>query len=147
VQKGDKDAFASLVNQNAKECYYFAYRFLGDKAMAQDAVSECFYRVWHKRSTWQNTASVKTWLFTIIYHWCIDEFRLSKKITELNIELVEGNEYLPETRLSETAKQQQIRKLILELEPRERAMLVMHYYQGLKQKEIAEIFYCSVKVI
>ena len=46
VERGDVEAFTVVYNKYHKLLYVLAYRYLMDKAMAEDAVQHVFTRFW-----------------------------------------------------------------------------------------------------
>ena len=50
VERGDVEAFTVVYNKYHKLLYVLAYRYLMDKAMAEDAVQHVFTRFWEFRS-------------------------------------------------------------------------------------------------
>ena len=65
AQRGDQDAFATLVDAHRHRLYTLAARELGSAADAEDAVQEALIRVWRALPRFRAEASFATWLYRI----------------------------------------------------------------------------------
>ena len=113
----------------------------GDRVQAEDIAQETFLRFWQAAAGWKDggDATILTWLRRVATRLCIDERRKMRPVyTDLvperadpapraDIELVR----------SETAMR--VQSAILDLPERQRAALVLSYYQQLSQKEGAAV--------
>ena len=64
-QEGDAGAFTILVRRYKDDLTNFAFRFVGDRAEAEDLVQETFVRVFRKKGLYTGVAKFSTWLYTI----------------------------------------------------------------------------------
>jgi RNA polymerase sigma-70 factor (ECF subfamily) len=53
----------------------FCYRMLGSGAEAEDAVQEAMLRAWRGRGSFEGRSSLRSWLFRIANHVCLDMLR------------------------------------------------------------------------
>lgn len=74
-QRGDRDAFATLVRRHKVRVYNFVLRQLRDPAMAEDVAQDVFLRVVQKASDFKHEARFSTWLYTIARNLTIDLLR------------------------------------------------------------------------
>ena len=70
VRTGDAAAFDALVGRHADACWRFAFRLLGHRADAEDAVQECWLRVCRALPRYRERAQFKSWLFQILVNEC-----------------------------------------------------------------------------
>lgn len=124
-----------------------AWHMTGDRAQAEDIAQETFLRFWQAAPRWNpdGGASVLTWLRRVATRLCIDERRRSRPIyTDL---VPERADPTPSADLdlvrSETA--QRVQTAILTLPGRQRAALVLSYYQQVSQTEGALAMGIKVK--
>jgi RNA polymerase sigma-70 factor (ECF subfamily) len=74
-QKGDVNAFSTLVLRHEKPLWNFLRRFVSDAAMAEDLLQEVFLRVVRSAGEWRASAKFSTWLYTIARNLCTDHAR------------------------------------------------------------------------
>lgn len=68
---GDEKAFTTIYNRHKQSIYNFAFRFLQNSELAEDAAHEVFLSVYeHLEQFSENKGQFKAWLFTIAYHRC-----------------------------------------------------------------------------
>ena len=113
----------------------------GDRAQAEDVAQETFLRFWQAAPKWDESgsATILTWLRRVATRLCLDEKRRKRPIYSdetpdradpaltVDLELVR----------SETARR--VQAAILSLPDRQRAALILSYYQHLSQSEGAAV--------
>jgi len=77
-QKGDVRSFELLLARHRKPVYNFIYRFVGERAQAEDLLQETFLRVIKGSTSYQRDAKFTTWLYTIARNQCVDLSRRMK---------------------------------------------------------------------
>ena len=110
--------------------------WLKDAALAEDAVQETFVKAWRAALSFRGECSEKTWLMRIAVHVCWDMrrswwFRHVDRRVELDMALLEASEDL-------SHNQRNLMETILNLPPRYRMVIVLHYYQNLSVEEVAQ---------
>lgn len=76
--QGDLDAFNRLVIEYQDLAYNIAYRVLGERTAAEDAVQDSFISAYRKLKTFRG-GSFKAWLLRIVTNACYDELRRQKR--------------------------------------------------------------------
>lgn len=72
----DDDSVRAAYDEHGAELYRFCRGLLGDSGLAEDAVQESFVRAWRARERFEpDTASLRTWLFSIARNVVIDMHR------------------------------------------------------------------------
>jgi RNA polymerase sigma-70 factor (ECF subfamily) len=74
-QRGDRQAFAELVERYHTPIYNFALRQLRNPSLAEDATQEVFLRLVLRAAEFKHEARLSTWLYTIARNHCVDEMR------------------------------------------------------------------------
>lgn len=120
---------------------------VNDYNLAEDLCSDVFVKVYEKLNTFDsNKASFSTWIFTITRNKLIDYYRQRKVMVEIPETLVyEENEDELKPEDLET-----LSKALDSLNDRERKIIVKHYYNKEKLKDIAielNISYAYVKIL
>ena len=144
VAAGDRRAFETLYDRYAAIVFGLALRMLGDRSSAEEAVQEIFWRVWQRLGSFDRSRAFAPWLFGIAHNYCIDELRRRKVRPQ---PVYEDDEHpvlssIPdESDVGDTAiqaeQQRTVRAAIDQLPDEQRQALLLAYYGGLTQQEIA----------
>jgi len=70
AKNGDAAAFAMLVDRHAGVCLRFATRMLGSVEDAEEAAQDAFWRAHRALDRYDETASFRTWLMSILINRC-----------------------------------------------------------------------------
>lgn len=147
----DERAFKQFFELFAGRLYDFSFSFIKNKSLAEEAVSDVFFKVWLNRSELINILNVKAYLYKATYHTSLnylDELKRKKAISldelevELSVDLI-----CPETELINNELRAQIEKAIEDLPPRCKLIYKLAKVEKMKYKEIAELLDISVKTI
>jgi RNA polymerase sigma-70 factor, ECF subfamily len=135
----DEQAFARLAEEYASRLYAVAYRMLGHRADAEDAVQRALLKCFAARDTYSPRWAVSTWLYRALANVCIDELRRRRVRAEAPVEeqvVARGQvERMDLTRALDTV-------------PREaRLLLALHFVDGLGYQELARIRGISVNTV
>jgi RNA polymerase sigma-70 factor, ECF subfamily len=142
VGRRDHDAFARLVARHYGWALGFTDRMLGARHAAEDVVQTAFLRVWQGAARWEPNAKLSTWLYRVLHNLCMDHLRarLATAGEPLDGELVEsladeapGGEEL----VSSLQREARVRAALDRLPVRQRAALVLCYYEERSQAEAA----------
>jgi len=86
---------SELWAENAEFVLRVCERFVKNPAMAKDIRQEVFFKILSSTETFKDQSAVKTWLYSITYHCCIDYFRTRRKQKQIEEEwLLQGNLFL-----------------------------------------------------
>lgn len=137
LRAGDPSGLSVLMDRHLDRVHALAWHMTGDRSQAEDVAQETFLRFWQAAPSWKDDggASILTWLRRVATRLCIDERRKKRPIysdvvpdrpdptPQADLELVR----------SETANR--VQAAILKLPERQRAALVLSYYQHASQSE------------
>ncbi|HMP75553.1 MAG TPA: sigma-70 family RNA polymerase sigma factor [Kiritimatiellia bacterium] len=146
TQRGDRAAFTALVERHQKPLYQFAWRLLGDAALAQDATQEALARAWIKRTSFQFRpgARYSTWLFQLARNAAVDLLRKRREVA-----LDDDAADLPHTAEDAAIMAQhkeigeRIASAVAALPEEQRTAVVLAEYHGHSAREIAMVLRCS----
>ncbi|MHC4542680.1 MAG: RNA polymerase sigma factor [Planctomycetota bacterium] len=157
-RQGDSTAFGELVRRYGDSLLGYLVRMSGSRERAEDLLQETFKRVHEKAHTFRGP-QFKGWLFKIATRVAIDGVRKANrlKVISLNQEsdcggrdgetleavAVADNSCNPTEQAVRAEQTEQVRQAIQSLPARQRATLVMAYYQQLSYREVATALGCS----
>jgi RNA polymerase sigma-70 factor (ECF subfamily) len=145
---GDDDAFAFLVHRHLSAVYNFSYRF-GGREDADDIAQETFFKVWKNLKKFRPDGNFKTWLFQIARNTTIDCMRKKRDVTFSRFENEEGENFLEETLadnepladeiFARAEERKRVEKLLEELPPLYREVVILHHQHDFTFEEIGNI--------
>lgn len=156
VKAGDDGAFNYLVEKFRRPMISFMYRMTHNSATAEDLAQEVFLRVYRSRSGYTADAKFTTWLYRIATNLAVNHARDTRhERPEVTVNIDESDEEtglsvdVPDTSL--TAEQDilrrerlaAIRKQVESLPERQRLAVLMHKYQNMDYKQIADVLHLS----
>jgi RNA polymerase sigma-70 factor (ECF subfamily) len=79
ARAGDGDAFQELTEPYLRELQVHCYRMLGSIQDAEDALQNTLLTAWQGLSGFEGRASLRTWLYKIATHRCLDARRAASR--------------------------------------------------------------------
>jgi RNA polymerase sigma-70 factor (ECF subfamily) len=147
----DARAFERLAGEYAGRLYTVAYRMLGNRADAEDAVQRALLKCFVARASYSPRWAVSTWLYRALTNVCIDELRRRRVRGDVQ-SLEEGSSRggvggtvsTPPTSMGAGIDLTRALGAV----PREaRMLLALHYVDGLGYGELAKIRGISVNTV
>jgi RNA polymerase sigma-70 factor (ECF subfamily) len=140
---GDRAACEEVVRRNYAAVYRFLLHMTSDSELAAELTQETFRTAWEKLAQFHGDSSVKTWLHRIAYNKFIDVHRKSSRESAAmdNIRLLSTQRHeLPAWR-DAAARDSSLRlhEAVQQLSDDERAVVALHYFDGLSLKETASV--------
>ena len=138
IRAGDQQAMSELYDRYAKVVYAVSLRVLQDAAAAEDVLQDVFLQLWRNPDAFDaSRGSLAAWLAVISRHRAID--RLRKRRPEVDIEdcvIAGGPDLRDETERALVIEK--VRVVLAEMNPEQRKVLELAFFQGLTHTEIAE---------
>lgn len=160
--RGDKAAFHLLVQRYADSLLRYLIHMTGHRDQAEDLFQETFKRVHEKAHTFRG-GRFKSWLFTIATRTAIDRARRRKRLSFVSLDqsrdcgsdgcpalattTVDAEATDPADDIVREERKQQVREAIAALPVKQRATLVLTYYQQLSYREVAQTLGCSIGTV
>ena len=156
VKAGDDSAFDYLVQKYRRAMINFMYRMAHNSAAAEDLAQEVFLRVYRSRGSYEPSAKFTTWLYRIATNLAVNHARDTRhERPETMVSLDEPDEetgtsmdvadssLTVEEKLVRRERLMAIRKTVQKLPERQRIAVLMHKYQQMDYKQIAEVLKLS----
>lgn len=151
VRSGDDEAFRFLVEKFRRPMVSFMYRSVGSQQIAEELAQEVFLRVYKSRQTYTADAKFTTWLYRIATNLAMNYARDTKVERAGKVSLdepvdeesgktidVAASAMTAEEALIKRERMEAIKKCVLDLPERQRAAVLMHKYQEMDYKQIAQ---------
>jgi len=146
--RGDVEAFGVLVDRFSGRLYRVALRLLCDAQEAEDAVQDCFTRLWQNAPLWeQRGGGLLTWLQRVTVNLCLDRLRRFRVVADGEIPDVEDLSPGPERLLAIRGLEHLVERALGALPHRHRAALVLCYLEGLTNQLAAEMLGLNLKAM
>jgi RNA polymerase sigma-70 factor, ECF subfamily len=155
---GDQHAFANLYQQTSGPLLGIAYRILGRKQVAEDALQDAFVSVWKRAAQYDpGISQPMTWLASIVRNQSIDLLRTEKRrgevsaqspftinddddrnsMEECSAESSVATSISQLEQLSSAVEAMQIKDCMGTLDAPCRQSMALAYYRGLSHTEVA----------
>ena len=157
VKRGDRAAFAGLVDKYKQPVMNFIQRSLRDEIEAEDLAQNVFLQAWKSRARYRQTAKFSTWLFTIARNLCLNEIRRRSRHPAESIEETHAehddqprqqyedkSQIAPPEKLLHGELAQKIEEALAELPENQRTAILLCRQDELSYEEIAEVLDCSL---
>jgi RNA polymerase sigma-70 factor (ECF subfamily) len=143
VKAGDQSAFDYLVQKYRRPLVSFMYRMARNSAAAEDLAQEVFLRVYRSRQTYEASAKFTTWLYRIATNLevtvSLDE---PDEETGTTLDVADGT-ITAEEALVRRERMLAIRGKVEALPERQKLAVIMHKYQQMDYKQIADVLKLS----
>ncbi len=148
ARSGDRRAFGELVNRYMQRAYYAALGLIGSHEDALDLSQEAFARAFRARASLDPDRPFYAWLYQIVRRLCFNFLRdrstRRRRLDEATPWLVqEAGVRAAQSDPAKIAERAELRAMVQaaieKLPDREREVLVLKEFEGLRYREIAEL--------
>jgi RNA polymerase sigma-70 factor, ECF subfamily len=157
VKRGDRAAFAELVEKYKQPVMNLVYRTLHDETEAEDLAQNVFLQVYKSARRYESRAKFSTWLFTIARNLCLNEIRRRSRHPADSIEeshtehedqprqqFEDKSGVAPPEKLLHGELAQKIEEALAELPENQRTAILLCRQEELSYEEIARVLGCSL---
>jgi len=133
---GDHDAFTALVDLTIARLDAAARLILRDPELARDAVQETLIRAWRDLPGLRDPDRFDAWLHRLAVNSCLDlARRRRRRVVEVELEQID----MPSSSdfAGGVADRELLDRALQRLDPRHRAVVVLHFYLGMPLSEVA----------
>lgn len=160
LQQGDAGALNRLIARWQRPLHSFAYRYCQNATDAEDLVAQAFARLYEQRMRFRPDTRLSAWLFTTLTNLCHNHHRWRRRHPTVNLETgadradadtprgpaqenLPADTLTPGQALEHDESLQALRTAIERLPHDLKVTLLLHHYDQLSYREIAEITGCS----
>lgn len=153
--QGDLSAFEDIYKQTSGFVYSVALRLLADRDDAQEIAQDVFITIHNKLNTYRFEASLKTWIYRITFNLAMN--RLKKRAKERNRTVpyedavllpgAEENFKKNNEAAFESDHEKLIQGLLNQLNPDQRACVILRNINGLSYQEIAVTLKTNINTV
>jgi len=156
VKAGDDSAFEYLVQKYRRPMLNFMYRMAHNAAVAEDLAQEVFLRVYRSRENYEASAKFTTWLYRIATNLAVNHARDTRherpeavvsidepdEDTGLTVDVADTS-LSAEENILRRERMAAIRERVQALPERQKTAVIMHKYQQMDYRQIADVLKLS----
>ena len=142
---GDGAAFADIIQSQQAMVFSIAWRYLNDRALAEDLAQEVFLELYQRLADIKSASHLIYWLRRVAVHRCIDQGRRRKHRSEQALD--DTPEPVHEVPDADPLLLANLHGSLADLPDRQRMMVVLRYQEGLGPAEIAEVMKVPVNTV
>jgi RNA polymerase sigma-70 factor (ECF subfamily) len=147
AQRGDAQAFATIVRHYEYRLRVIAYRILGDAHLMEDALQDAAIKAYRALPAFRGDAALGTWLTRIVYTTCLNYLaRARREVLSIDGELPEPDAYEPDT-AEVISLRSDLATALATLSPEHRAVVLLVDQEGLDYQTAGEILGCPAGTV
>ena len=144
--KRDSAVFRTLVGAHALRLRRIAYRMIGDATEAEDIAQEALLRLWEHAARWQPTGSpIGAWLTRVAINLCFDYLRRRRNLSVAEVPERVDDAPNADTMMDSDRMRAATIACVQLLSERQRAAIVLTYYEELPNISAAEVMDMNIK--
>lgn len=151
VLDGEPEAFEEIVTALEKKVLATCYGFVGNRDEARELAQDVFLKIYRNLEKFQFNSALSTWVFRICVNRCIDYVNKRKKKNSQNFLEAEYSRIREDARNHDSIDGKLIRKEtrklvrqeIMNLSAKHRDAIILHDFNHMSCKEIAQATNCS----
>lgn len=145
MKQGDEAALDAFVRKYYSDILKYCTFHSSDQREAEDLTQETFVRFFAKLSEYRYQGKTKNYLYTIAANLCRNQW---KKLQPLPTDDAHLASHLTDTNQEESTTTHLLLEWALgQLPAEQREVIILHYYQGLKLREIADVLEIGLPLV
>ncbi len=143
AQRGDLQAYESLVRQHETMAFRTAFLVTHDENEAADAAQDAFLRAYRALGSFRAGQPFRPWILRIVTNQALNRVQASQRrarATERFTQEVMAtqDQPSPERKLAERERSERLFQAVQELAPAEQTLIALRYFLELPEGEVAE---------
>jgi RNA polymerase sigma-70 factor (ECF subfamily) len=159
VRRGDAESFDELLRRHRLPLVNYFARMLQNRELAEDLAQEAFLRVYQARHRYQPEAKFTTWLYRIATNLALNAIRDRKgnggpasadgegREGDSEVARLPDAQPTAEQQLMQSEREGIIRAAVEALPENQRAAVILHKYQEVDYRQIAQILGVSESAV
>ena len=142
LREGRREAYEDIIDAHYASIYRLLLFLTRNASVAEDMTQEVFASAWAAIEGFRGDASVRTWLRRIAYNLFLDAQRRRRRDAALTGTMGEDGAGVAADPLSRIMADEHLGRMdhaMDSLEDQERAILLLHYLDGLSYREMARV--------
>jgi RNA polymerase sigma-70 factor (sigma-E family) len=144
---GTRDEYAAFVAARSHALLRSAYLLTGDQQLAEDLVQEALARTHRAWSRLEHAGNAEAYARRIMYHLQVSMWRRRKVVEVLPGDLPEPRDRRNHDDAESITQRMAVEQSLRSLSPRQRAVVVLRYFDDYTEAEAAELLGVSVSTI
>lgn len=143
----EEQAFRLVIDRHAPLLHRIAYRMMSDAHEAEDIAQEAMLRLWDHAPRLDARSGVKLgpWLKRVTVNLAIDRLRIAKRDSDSEVPDSADETPLADAQMEADEDGAKARALVASLPDRQRAAIVLTYYEELPNAEAADVLDMNIK--
>ena len=151
--EGNHKAFETLLTRHKNKIYTSIYLFVKDRDLAEDIFQDVFIKIIDtlKKGKYNHEGKFLQWAMRIAYNMCVDHFRREKRRTKVSpsetfdiFDVLETKDLNMEGQMIRNQLHNKVRKLVDQLPPEQREVVILRHYADMSFKEISQLTRVSI---
>jgi len=136
-------AFATLYEQHSPAAYRLAYLLTGEPELAEDLVQDAFVRLIGRFTSLRDPDAFDAYLRRTVVNLSYSTFR-RRRVERAHLD---AQTALPAAGLPDVETADELWRQLHRLAPRQRAALVLRYYDDMSEQQAADLLGCPVRTV
>ncbi|UCH78155.1 MAG: sigma-70 family RNA polymerase sigma factor [Candidatus Coatesbacteria bacterium] len=142
ARRGDAEAFGLIVEEYRDRLFGLALGMVRNRDAAEDIVQEAFIKAYKNISGFRGESSIYTWLYRIAVNTAHNHLRRTRRLSPVDFDdvapILEARGLNPAQKAANAELGEAIEKAVHNLPPRQREVFLLHYFEQMTHREIAE---------
>jgi len=139
VRQGNTDAFTEIVAGYQSSIIRYLHRMTGDYKVAEDLAQDTFVKAYKAILKTDSELSFKAWLYRIATNNALQHGRRQRLLSFTPLSRVAEDNPVLASPPEEVENRLVVKQVLAKIPPQQRVCLVLHFVEGFKYREIADI--------
>jgi len=150
IQAGDASAFEQVFHALYEKLCRYAYGFLSDQSECEDAVQQCFIRLWDNRASVGEIKSIKSYMYRAVYNACLNKLQHKKTVQAYKTQVAQELEGIYFSEFDNTLPNEKFERILnalATLPEKNREVFTLRFVDGLSTKAVSKKLNITVRTV